>query len=219
MVRAHNSPLPDEATLAALWTAATTPLPQRVVTALGDTSCADALALLRLLHAAGAAPAEEFVSPHLSAKLARQLCDAVALTSGTLPSWCTALATAAAFLFILTARLGPNTQVLRQVKKLLSQAAQCSNGVAVACGRLETRHFLTPFGLANCLNIGPKALQQLRAGEQDQQGGRHQLTEARELALETGMQSLLWCRCKTISCAFLKQARFGWLAFSQGQQM
>jgi E3 ubiquitin-protein ligase TRIP12 len=89
----------DSAALDALWSRASRALPAAVTAALGSGPASDAVALLRLLHLCGLTQAEEFISPTLGAKLSRQLCDAVALSSGALPSWTTALPACASFLF------------------------------------------------------------------------------------------------------------------------
>ena len=92
------------AALDAVWSRASRALPASVTAALGSGPASDAVALLRLLHLSGLTLPEEFISPSLGAKLARQLCDAVALSSGALPAWTTALPACASFLFAFDVR-------------------------------------------------------------------------------------------------------------------
>ena len=92
------------AALDAVWARASRALPATVTAALGSGPASDSVALLRLLYLSGLTLPEEFISPQLGAKLARQLCDAVALSSGALPGWTTALPACASFLFAFDVR-------------------------------------------------------------------------------------------------------------------
>jgi len=87
--------------LRAIWATASAPLPMVLCTSLGDAAARDALALLLMLHRCGALAQhpELFLCQALSNKLSRQLCDAVALSSGSLPAWTVALPAYAPFLF------------------------------------------------------------------------------------------------------------------------
>lgn len=90
-------------------------------------------------------PPDEFINSKLTPKLARQIQDAVALCSGSLPSWCYQLTKACPFLFPFEVRrqffystsFGPSRALFRLQQQQGADSLGFGNGREMRVGRLQ----------------------------------------------------------------------------------